>query len=90
MDLFSTSWNSDNAKGVIGHPVPMAKYELIPPPADPLGSYLREKITHWGYQSSEETTILGFAKPRMVTLRSRGGIVHSAPNDKSMLIPPIQ
>ena len=62
VDLFSTSWHSDQAKGVIGHPAPMAKYELIPPPADPLGSYLQEKDT-LGYQSSKEATILGFAKP---------------------------
>ena len=63
MDLFSTSWHSDKVKGVIGHPAPMAKYELIPPIADPLGSYLREKYNTLGYQSSEETTILGLAKP---------------------------
>ena len=42
VDLFSTSWHSDTVKGVIGHPTPMAKYGLIPPPADPLGSYLWE------------------------------------------------
>ena len=56
------SWHSDTAMGVIGHPTPMAKYELIAPPADPLGSYLREKNT-LGYQSCEKATILGFAKP---------------------------
>ena len=61
-DLFSTSWHSDKAKNVIGHPAPMEKYELIPPPADPLESYLWAKDT-LGYQSSEEATILGFAKP---------------------------
>ena len=44
VDLFSTSWHNDKAKGVIGHPAPMAKYELIPPLADLLGSYLLEKI----------------------------------------------
>ena len=48
VDLLSTSWHSDTAKGVNGHPVAMANYELIPPPADPLGFYLREKLTHWG------------------------------------------
>ena len=62
VDLFSTTWHSDTAKGVIGHPMPIAKYELIAPPANPLGSYLWEKDT-LGYQSSEEATILGFAKP---------------------------
>ena len=61
VNLLSTSWHSDKAKGIIGHLAPMAKYELIPPLADPLGSYLREKDT-LGYQSSEEATILGFAR----------------------------
>ena len=48
VDLLFTSWHSDTVMGVIGHPAPMAKYELIPLPADPLGSYVREKLTHWG------------------------------------------
>ena len=39
---FLYSWHSDMAKRIIGHPMPMAKYELIPPPADLLGFYLLE------------------------------------------------
>ena len=40
----------------------MEKYELIPPLAYHLGSYLWEKVP-LGYQSRREATILGFARP---------------------------
>ena len=39
---FLYSWHSDTTKGIISHPAPMTKYELIPPPTDPLGFYLQE------------------------------------------------
>ena len=86
MDLFSTLWHSDKAKGVNYHPAPMEKYELIPPPANPLEILPLRKLNILGYQSSEKATILEFCKARMVTPRSRGYIGQPTPNDKSMLI----
>ena len=62
VDLFSASWHSDTAKGVISHQGPMAKYELMPPFADPLETYLQEKDT-LRYKSSEEATIMGLQSP---------------------------
>ena len=65
----------------------MAKYELIPPPIDPLGSYRREN-KHTGVPVQLKGQNIGIFKARMVTPRLRGDIGHPAPNDESMLIPP--
>ena len=64
--------------GVIGHPAPMAKYELIPPPVDPLESYLRE--TNTGVPIQWRGNHIGVCKARMVTARARGVIGDPTPN----------
>ena len=54
---------SDTAKGVISHPAPMETYTLIPPPADPLGSYVREKLRHWGTNPVKRPPYSSFQGP---------------------------
>ena len=82
------SWDSSiiqffmtRPKGGIGHLTPNDKLwahtpsswsRILPPrKRDPLR-----------YKSRRKTTILGFARPIMVTPRLRGGNGHPAPNDK--------
>ena len=63
VDLFLLHGIGDTAKGVIGHPAPMEKYELIPPLADPLESYLSENKKHWGTNPVKRPPYSGLQSP---------------------------